>query len=130
MTTNEETKTKLQWLRHGYKVREGETPARITPNAHRGNVEYFTQEQCEFSPSYMEEYKYRQRHLTRQSEICQRIRHIYNVSKRIIDHNREKENKSRIRAYKKSMSLINESEIDKEWVRSLYSKTKILLDSF
>lgn len=121
--------TKLQWLRHGYKVREGETPARITPYAHRGNVEYFTQEQCDFSPSHIENYKARQRHINRQNDISQRIRHIFTMTKRIIDYNREKENKSRIRAYKKSISLIIEAEIEKEWVRSLYNKTKILLDS-
>lgn len=122
--------TKLQWLRHGYKVREGEAPVRTSPNGYMGNVEYFTKEQCDFSPSHMEDYKAHQRHINRQNDISQRIRHIFTMTKRIIDYNREKENKSRIRAYKKSMSLINEAEIEKEWVRSLYSKTKILLDSF
>lgn len=121
--------TKLQWLRLGYKVREGETPVRISPNGYRGNVEYFTKDQCDFSPSYVEEYKARQRHIHRQDEMSLRIRYIFTFTKRIIDHNREKENQSRIRAYKKSISLINEAEIDKEWVRSLYNKTKIMINS-
>lgn len=121
--------TKRQWAMNGYRIKDKQDPIKITTCGHGGRTEYFGYNQVMPDMYAIGEEIQRQKEMRRTYDLRKRIWRVYRLSEIFINSSQRKEPGSTLKRIKRNWQRIDISGVKDEGIQTLYSKTKILVDS-